>query len=51
MKMPKKDIEELVNYLYEDEARHYEESDKPSKHIFRNVRRVEKWLSQSKKKN
>lgn len=40
----KKHIENLIDYLYDDEKRHFEESDKPRKHIFRDVQKVKTWL-------
>ncbi len=33
-------IKEVVEYLYVDEERHFEESDKPKNHIFSKIKRI-----------
>ena len=40
----KKCLREVLDYFIDDERRHYEESDKPNKHIFTSLKRVEEWL-------
>ena len=42
-------IDALVSYLYEDEAKHYEEMDRPSGHIFKSVLAVKRLLKKIKK--
>ncbi len=37
-------IQALVEYLYEEERRHWEESGRPAAHIFSHVTRVADWL-------
>ena len=37
-------IRKLVEYLYHDEEKHFEECDKKGPHIFRDVIEVKKWL-------
>jgi hypothetical protein len=39
------DLRTIVDYMYKDEERNWEECDKPTKnHIFLNIRRVDKYL-------
>tara|TARA_R100000458_G_scaffold35723_1_gene33120 strand:+ start:438 stop:617 length:180 start_codon:yes stop_codon:yes gene_type:complete len=40
-----KDIRKVVDYLFEDEFKHYIESNKPKDHIFVAVNNLEKWLN------
>tara|TARA_R100001198_G_scaffold20182_1_gene10103 strand:+ start:165 stop:344 length:180 start_codon:yes stop_codon:yes gene_type:complete len=40
-----KDIRKVVDYLFEDEFKHYIESNKPDDHIFVAVNNLEKWLN------
>lgn len=42
--MKLKDVRTLVDYLYEDEARHYEEN-KTKDHIFLAIKRLDEYLS------
>lgn len=41
----KKDIEELIEYLWSDELRHYEENDYPKNHIFRVLMQLKRVLN------
>ena len=41
----KNDLQKIVDYLFEDEFKHYIESNKPDDHIFVAVNRVEKYLN------
>ena len=34
------DLKRVVDYLWNDEEKHYEESDKPSGHIFKTLQRL-----------
>lgn len=43
--MIKEEIEKILDYVYEDEERHYSESDKPKDHIFNTIKRVKDWLA------
>lgn len=46
LKLPKgvkKDIEKIIDYLYDDEKRHYEEYPIED-HIYLVLKRVKKWL-------
>jgi hypothetical protein len=36
----------IVGYLYDDEAKHFEEAGKPERHIFKDVEVVSGWLKQ-----
>lgn len=36
----------LVEYLWRDEAKHWEASGRPAAHIFRHVERVSAWLGE-----
>lgn len=36
----KKDIKKVVKYLWSEEQKHFEESNKPKNHIFRELRRI-----------
>ena len=38
----KEDIKAVVDYLWKDEERNYQESDYPKNHIFRTVKRLAK---------
>jgi hypothetical protein len=38
------DIEAVVNYLWENEERHYYESDCPENHIFLILKKLKKYL-------
>ena len=41
----KRSLLDVIEYLYSEEKRHYEESGKPKNHIFNDVRRVDDWLT------
>ena len=43
MRLRVSDVRLIVDYLYEDESRHFEESGKPGRHIFRAVERLRKY--------
>ena len=43
--MVKQEIENIIEYLKESESKHFEESNKPKDHIFRDVLAVEDWLN------
>lgn len=45
--VPQKAVEKVVEYL-QDEKKHFEESDKPSNHIWKSVRKLEKELEAAK---
>ena len=50
--VPTRAIKKLVDYLYCDEQRQFEEcteDGKPTDHIFHSVRTVERWLEQQAK--
>ena len=38
------DLKKVVDYLWADEEKHYEESDKPGGHIFRTLRTLKATL-------
>lgn len=40
----KKDIKSVVDYLWKDEKRHYQESEKPKGHIFLKLKALKKEL-------
>ena len=42
----KKEIGKVVDYLWHDEEKHWEEDGKPRNHIFIAVRRINNWLKQ-----
>ena len=44
--MIKQDIEEILNYLWESEETHFEETDEEERenHIFLTLKRVREWL-------
>ncbi len=42
MRLRVKDVRLVVDYLYRDERRHFEESGKPREHIFRVLERLRK---------
>lgn len=37
-------LERVINYMYDDEARHYEEDNEPDNHIFKDVVRLKRLL-------
>jgi len=39
-------INKMVDYLYESEYKHWEESGKPKNHIFNSAMEVRKWIEQ-----
>lgn len=43
-------IATLVYYDYDDEAKHYEENDKPEGHVFESIKVLEKLLNEIDKK-
>ena len=43
----KKDIETLINYMWNEEERHWEESEKPKEHIFVIMKRIKRDLRKS----
>jgi len=38
-------LREIIDYLYREEKKHYEESGKPNGHIFETIRRTKKLLN------
>ena len=42
MRLRVKDVRLVVDYLYQDERRHFEESGRPRRHIFRVIERLRK---------
>ena len=40
-------LERIIQYLFWEEIRHWEELGKPRDHIFTDVRRVDRWLDKS----
>lgn len=42
MRLRVKDVRLVVDYLYQDERRHFEESGKPREHIYRVIERLRK---------
>ena len=49
-KVVRSDIKKLLEYLYEDERKHWEECGKPKKHIFTIIERLENKLDEKEKK-
>ena len=45
------DLKKVVDYLWSDEEKHYEESDKPSDHIFRTLQTLKVKLEDDKRSN
>jgi hypothetical protein len=43
-------LERIIDYLFWDEIRDWEAEGKPRKHIFTDVRRVDRWLGEITKK-
>jgi len=43
MRLRVKDVRVVVDYLYEDEKHHFEETGKPRRHIFRTLERLRKY--------
>ncbi len=43
MRLRVKDVQLVVDYLYDDEKRHFEELGKPRQHIFRALERLKKY--------
>jgi len=41
----KNKIQNIIDYLFEDEKRNFEENDKPKNHIFNDIKYVEDWLN------
>ena len=39
-------LERIIQYLFFDEIRDWEAQGKPRNHIYRDVRRVDKWLDE-----
>lgn len=39
-------LERIVEYLFWDEIRHWEARGRPRNHIYRDVRRIDKWLGE-----
>ena len=39
------DIKKIIEYLEEDERRHYDESEEKDGHIYESVQRVDEWLN------
>ena len=46
MRLRVKDVRLVVDYLYRDEKRHFEESGRPREHIFRVVERLRKYAGE-----
>ena len=42
--VPVKDLKKVVEYLFEDEMKHWEEGNKPKKHIYVNLAKLESYL-------
>ena len=40
-------LERIIQYLFWEEIRHWEELGKPRDHIFTDVRRVDRWLDKA----
>lgn len=40
----KEHIESIINYLWDDEERNFEECDRPKDHIFNKLKSVRYWL-------
>lgn len=40
-----KDVMETIEYLWKDEEKHWQESDKPKKHIFNTIKRLRFFLA------
>lgn len=40
----KEDLKQILNYLWEDEKRNFEESGKPKKHMFKEIKRIADWI-------
>jgi len=43
-----KSINRIINYIYLDEEKHFEESKKPRNHIFRDLKKVKQYLERKK---
>lgn len=43
MRLRVEDVQLVVDYLYDDEKRHFEELGKPKRHIFRTLERLRKY--------
>ena len=39
----------LVEYLYDDEERHWEADGRPARHVFHDIKRVAEWLDQQER--
>jgi hypothetical protein len=37
-------LRQIINYLYGDEEKHWQEENRPVRHIFRDILRVASWL-------
>jgi len=48
MMVKKKDIEKLLNYMWHDEKRSWEESEKPRNHIFVLMKKIKRDLKLKK---
>lgn len=44
-----KDIVKVVNYLYEDELKDWQEKNYPKKHIYLNLKRIKDYLKRNEK--
>ena len=42
-------LNRFINYAYDDESKHYEESDKPKDHIFEDIKLVSDWVDSQMK--
>jgi len=44
MNIPKKNIQAIIQYLYDNEKKDFEENDEPDNHIFHDIKKVEEWI-------
>jgi hypothetical protein len=44
-------LEKVVEYLWIDEEKHFEESDHPKDHIFRDIKRLRDWVKETAKEH
>lgn len=42
-------LKRIIKYLYDDEFKHWEESDKPENHIYKDIMKVVSWIDEYKK--
>jgi len=39
-------LKRIIKYLYDDEFKHWEESDKPENHIYKDIMKVIGWIDE-----